>query len=105
MQRPDYCDEAVGKEDHSFEKDDVYSALIDLDNTYDKVWREDLSRILAKYGVSGRLQRAMNVLLENSKSKVRVEEEVLECFDVQQGVRQGHHLSPWFFNIFLDMVA
>ena len=57
------------------------------------------------YGVSGRLLRAWKALYENGKARVRVEDELTECFEVQQGVRQGCPLSPWLFNIFLDMVA
>ena len=46
-------------------------------------------RTLATYGVSGRLLRAVKALYENSKARVRVEDELTECFEVQQGVRQG----------------
>ena len=57
------------------------------------------------YGVSGRLLRAVKAMCENSKARVRVEDELTECFDMWQGVRQGCPLSPWLFNVFLDMVA
>ena len=57
------------------------------------------------YGVSGRLLRAWKALYENGKARGRVEDELTEYFEVQQGVRQGCPLSPWLFNIFLDMVA
>ena len=62
-------------------------------------------RTLATYGVSGRLLRAWKALYENSKARVTVEDKLTECFEVQQGVRQGCPLSPWLFNIFLDMVV
>ena len=62
-------------------------------------------RTLATYGVPGRLLRAVKALYENSKARVRVENELTECFEVQQGVRQGCPLSPCLFNVFLDMVA
>ena len=83
----------------------MYAAFIDLEKAYDKVWREDMWRTLATYGVSGRLLRAVKALYENSKARVRVEDELTECFEVRQGVRQGCPLSPWLFNVFLDMVA
>ena len=90
----------------TIEKDGkMYAAFIDLEKAYDKVWREDMWRTLAMYGVSGRLLRAVKALYENSKARVRVEDELTECFDVRQGVRQGCPLSPWLFNVFLDMVA
>ena len=90
----------------TIEKDGkMYAAFIDLERAYDKVWREDMWRTLAMYGVSGRLLRAVKALYENSKARVRVEDELTECFDMRQGVRQGCPLSPWLFNVFLDMVA
>ena len=86
----------------TIEKDGkMYAAFIDLEKAYDKVWREDMRRTLATYGVSGRLLRAVKALYENSKARVRVEGELTECFEVRQGVRQGCPL----FNVFLDMVA
>ena len=64
-----------------------------------------MRRTLGTYGVSGRLLRAVKALYENSKARVRVEDELTECFEVQQGVSQGCPPSPWLFNVFLDMVA
>ena len=83
----------------------MYAAFIDLEKAYDQVWRDDMWRTLAMYGVSGRLLRAVKALYEDSKARVRVEDELTECFDVRQGVRQGCPLSPWLFNVFMDMVA
>ena len=87
----------------TIEKDGkMHAAFIDLEKAYDKVWREDLWRTLATYGVSGRLLRALKALYQNSKARVRVEDELTECFAVWQGVRHGCPLSPW---LFLNMAA
>ena len=68
----------------TIEKDGkMYAAFIDLEKAYDKVWREDMWRTLATYGVSGRLLRAVKALCENSKARVRVEDELTECFEVR----------------------
>ena len=47
----------------------MYAAFIDLEKAYDKVWREDMWRTLAMYGVLGRLLRAVKALYENSNAR------------------------------------
>ena len=42
----------------------MYAAFIDLEKAYDKVWREDLWKTLGKYGVPGRLLKAVKSLYE-----------------------------------------
>ena len=77
---------------------------MDLDKAYDKVCREELWEALRRYGVSGGLLRVIKSMYQASEACVRVDGEVSEWFEVKQGVRQGCPLSPWLFNIFLDMV-
>ena len=61
---------------------------------------------MAKYGVSGRLLKAVKALYENSEARVRVEGKLTDCFEVRQGMRhEACSLSPWLFNVFLDTVA
>ena len=69
------------------------------------MWLEELWQTRSKYGVSGRLLKAVKALYENSEARVRVEGELTDCFEVRQGVRQGCSLSPWLFDVFLDTVA
>ena len=53
--------------------------FIDLENAYDRVWQEELWQTMAKYGVSGRLLKAVKALYENSEARVRVEGELTDC--------------------------
>ena len=62
---------------------------------------EDLKR----YGVSGDLLTAIRALYQASEACVKLDGECSEWFEVKQGVRQGCPMSPWLFNIFLDMVV
>ena len=45
------------------------------------------------------------MLYKDSEAAVKVGEEITEWFEVQRGVRQGCPMSPWLFNIYLDMVT
>ena len=61
--------------------------------------------VLQRYGVSGNLLRAIEAMYQASEACVRVNGEVTEWFKVRQGMRQGFPMSPWLFNIYLDMVV
>ena len=81
------------------------AVFVDLEKAYDKVCREELWEALRRYGVSGGLLRVIKSMYQASEACVRVDGEMSEWFEVKQGVRQGCPLSPWLFNIFLDMVV
>ena len=36
---------------------------------------------------------------------MRVDGELTDWFEVRQGVRRGFPMSPWLFNIYLDMMV
>ncbi len=40
---------------------------------------------------------------ENASAFVRVNGEFSESFNVEVGVRQGCVMSPWLFNIYMDV--
>jgi len=82
----------------------LYAAFLDLEKAYDRVWREGLWRALEQYGVEGRLLRAIQSLYQDSEAAVKVGEEITDWFQVERGVRQGCPMSPWLFNIYLDVV-
>ena len=80
------------------------AAFLALEKAYDRVWRTGLWEALKQYGVEGRLLRAVQGMYKDSEAAVKVGEEITEWFEVQRGVRQGCPMSPWLFNIYLDMV-
>ena len=83
----------------------MFSAFIDLEKAYDKVWRVDLWSAMKEHGIGGscRLLRSIEALYKESKTGVRVEGELMEEFGVKQGLRQKCPLSPWLY-ISLDRV-
>ena len=61
--------------------------------------------VLQRYGMLGDLLRAIRATYQASEACVRVEGEVMEWFEVRQGVRQCYPMSLWLFNIYLDIVV
>ena len=92
--------------ENMIEKDmKAYAVFVDLQKAYDKVCRKELWEALKRYGVAGDLLRAIRTMYQASEACVRVDGECSEWFEVKQGVSQGCPMSPWLFNIFLDMVV
>ena len=42
----------------------MFAVFIDLEQAYDKVWREDLWRALREYGIGGRLLRSHRSIVQ-----------------------------------------
>ena len=55
-------------------------ACIDLEKAYDKVCRENLWRMLARYKVDGQLLRAIRPLYRESQACVWVNGKLSRCF-------------------------
>ena len=77
-------------------------ACVDLEKAYDKVCRENLSRMLVRYKLGGHLLRAIQSFYRASKACVRVNGKLSRWFPIYLGVRQGCVMSPWLFNIYID---
>ena len=78
---------------------------MDLEKAYDKFCRETLWRVLHECGVDGYLIRSMSSLYNGSRACVRLDSRAGEYFELSRGLRKGCVMSPWPFNIFLDMLV
>ena len=63
---------------------------------------EELWKVLGKYGVKGKLLRAIQVLHVGSRVSVKVGGMVSEQFEVHKRVRQKCTMSSLLFNLFMD---
>ncbi len=54
------------------------------------------------YGVEGKLLSAMKSFHEEASTCVKISGETSEHFDIKVALRQGHVMSPWLFNIYMD---
>ena len=81
------------------------SQKIPLYITFDfmKVDREMMFSILRHYGIPKKIVEAVRVFHANSTSRVFVEGEVSEPFNITTGVLQGDVLAPFLFILLLTI--
>ena len=82
-----------------------YFASIDLEKAFDRVPRKVLWWSLRKAGVPEWIVRVIQVMFQNSRSQVRVNNFLSDRFDVQVGVHQDSVLSPLLFIIVLEALS
>ncbi len=63
-----------------------------------------LCDVLKIYGVGGKLLSAKKSFYEDASACVKISGETSEHFEIKVGLRQGCVMSPWLFNIYMDVV-
>jgi hypothetical protein len=70
----------------------LHQLFIDLEKAYDSVRREVLYTILNEFGILTELVRIIKINLKETRSKVRVGENLSDAFPIQNGLKQGDAL-------------
>lgn len=86
----------------SVEKKKLIALFVDLKATFDSVDREKLWEVMEKKGISERMKRKIKRIYRETRSRVKVGNELEECFWTARGIKQGCLLSPYLFNIYLS---
>ena len=89
------------------DKQKLDMCLVDLEKAFDRVPRKVLEWAMRKTGIPEAIVRAVMSLYEGVKTRVRVELELSEEFEVKVGVYQGSQgslLSPLVLAIVVDVV-
>ena len=73
----------------------LFFAFVDLEKAFDRVPRKVLWWALRKFGIPEWIVRVIQVMYQNARSQVRVNNLFSDVFDVQVGVHQGSVLSPF----------
>ena len=82
----------------------VFCGFLDVKKAYDSVLRETLWGVLREYGVNGNLLGAIQALYEGSEAAVRIDGRLSDWFRINIGVKQGCGMSPWLFNLYMDVL-
>lgn len=78
----------------------MYTCFIDLQEVYDSVDRELLSPVLTHFGVPAKTVTVKCQFPDGRRACVGTDDgEHPEIFDVTQGLRQAHVLSPLLINM------
>ena len=80
----------------------LYCAFIDYRKAFDSVNRTALWQKLLQQNIDGKMIKVIYSLYDNAKSCVRQYSKLSEYFVSNVGFRQGEHLSPILFSLFLN---
>ena len=89
-------------EDGFQEKKNTVAVWIDMEKTFDRVWKKGLSYKLQKYGITGKMHQWITEFLRKRKARVKIQEHLSRCHTLKEGVPQGSVLSPTLFSIYIN---
>ena len=84
---------------------DLHMVFIDLEKAYDRVPRQEIWRSLREKMVLEKYVRMTQEVYRNAYSRVRSSVGETEGFEVKVGLHQGSALSPFIFNIVMDVIT
>lgn len=83
---------------------DLHMVFIDLEKAYDRVPRQEVWRSLREKMVPEKYVRLIQEMYRNVFTRVRSSVGETEGFEVRVGLHQGSALSPFIFNIVMDVI-
>ncbi len=83
----------------------LYITFVDFKKAFDSIDRIMMFAILRHYGIPEKIVSAIRVLYDHSKSRVYVNGQSSEPFNITTGVLQGDVLAPFLFVIVIDYIT
>ena len=81
------------------------AVFIDLRKAYDCVNRSMLWYKLREYRVSGNMYQSLKAMYKGTESRLQINTQYSNWFNVSDGFKQGCILSPVLFNLFINNLA
>ena len=89
----------------SYTRRNVLIRFVDLEKDFDRVPKKVLVWTMRKKGIPEVLIRSVMSLYEGAKTRVRVDSELSEEFEVKVEMHQGSVLSPFPLTVVVDIVT
>ena len=83
----------------------LHMVFIDLEKAYDRVPRQEVWRCLREKGVTEKYVKMIEETYRNVTTSVRSTVGMTNSFQVKVGLHQGSTLSPFLFNIIMDVLT
>ena len=82
----------------------LHMCFIDIQKAYDSVNRKLLWKICRHYELAEKILKLLQLIHKNTRAKMRINGELSDSFDTENGVLQGCIPSCILFNIFFDFI-
>lgn len=79
----------------------LYTCFVDFRKAFDSVAREALLYKVAKIGIGGNIFSTLKNMYENTSTRIKLIGKLSDHIKLDNGVEQGHPLSPELFKIFI----
>jgi uncharacterized coiled-coil DUF342 family protein len=80
----------------------LHNAFIDYTQAFDSVYRDKIIQCLNKYNIPSKLIKLIAKTLQDTKVRVKVNQNYTEKFEILTGIKQGDPLSATLFSIVID---
>ena len=84
---------------------ELHLVFIDLEKAYDRIPRQEVWRCLREKGTPEIYVRLIKDMYEDACTQVRSSVGLTNTFRVEVGLHQGSSLSPYLFNIIMDVIT
>ena len=78
---------------------------IDTEKAFDKIKHHFMLKTLNKLGIEGTYLKKIKAIYDKPTASIILYGQKLEAFPLKSGTRQGCPLSPFLFNIVLEVLA
>ena len=78
---------------------------LDAEKVFDKIQHPFMIKVLERSGIQGTYLNVIKAIYSKPVANIKVNGEELEVIPLKSGTRQGCPLSPYLFNIVLEVLA